>query len=235
MSLSCFHFPTFRPMPAVPSTPKGRRTWQQLLQAARRVFARDGFVNARMADIAEEAGLSMGALYRYFENKESVFEHLVADIHEELFTSSRATSHRFAADPFAALREANLGYLKHYYDNRDVMRTLVEAAAVDARFRDIWWEMRTRHSARFTQAVRDDFGITELGGIDAAIAADAMSCLVEQVAYVWYGHEDIHNRIVSLDQAAEVVTRAWHRLFFAPDGWSDLAAVASAPVKAHAR
>ena len=71
-----------RAVPAVPTTPKGRRTWQQLLEAARAVFARDGYVNARMADIAEEAGLSMGALYRYFENKESVFEHLVTDIHE---------------------------------------------------------------------------------------------------------------------------------------------------------
>ncbi|MDP1793910.1 MAG: helix-turn-helix domain-containing protein, partial [Acidimicrobiales bacterium] len=98
-------------MPAIPTTPKGRRTWQQLLEAARAIFARDGYVKARMADIAEEAGLSMGALYRYFENKESVFEHLVTDIHEELFTSSRAGDHHFATEPFAALREANLSYL----------------------------------------------------------------------------------------------------------------------------
>ncbi|MEZ5220294.1 MAG: TetR/AcrR family transcriptional regulator [Ilumatobacteraceae bacterium] len=208
-------------MPAVPTTPKGRRTWQHLLQAARAVFARDGYVNARMADIAEEAGLSMGALYRYFENKESVFEHLVAGIHEELFTSSRAGGHRFASEPFEALREANLGYLRHYFENRDVMRTLVEAAAVDSHFRDIWWQMRNRHSQRFTEAVRDQFGITQVGGIDAAVAADAMTCMVEQVAYVWYGHEAIHDRKVDLEEAAEVTTRAWYRLFFAPDGWQD--------------
>lgn len=208
-------------MPAVPTTPKGRRTWQHLLESARRVFARDGYVNTRMADIADEAELSMGALYRYFENKESLFEHLVADIHEELFTASRAATHRFATEPFEALREANLGYLRHYYDHRDVMRTLVEAAAVDPHFREIWWQMRARHSARFTQAVHDEFGISSLAGIDAAIAADAMTCMVEQVAYVWYAHEDIHHRTVDLEQAAEVVTRAWHRLFFAPDSWVD--------------
>lgn len=205
-----------RVVPAVPSTPKGRRTWLQLLQAARDVFARDGYVNARMADIADEAHLSMGALYRYFENKESVFEHLVADIHEELFNSSRAVEHSFADDPYGALREANLGYLRHYFDNRDVMRALVEAAAVDSRFRDVWWRMRARHSERFTQALSTEFGITELDGIDAAVAADAMTCMVEQVAYVWYAHEDIHHRRVSLDEAAEIVTRAWYRLFF-PD------------------
>lgn len=208
-------------MPAVPTTPKGRRTWSQLLQAARTVFGRDGYVNTRMADIAEEAGLSMGALYRYFENKESVFEHLVTDIHEDLFSSSRSTEHRFATDPFAALREANLGYLRHYFDHRDVMRTLVEAAAVDPRFREVWWRMRTRHAERFTDAVRQHFGITELDGIDVRVATDAMTCMVEQVAYVWYAHEALHTRAVDLEEAAEVTTRAWFRLFFAPGGWSD--------------
>lgn len=212
-------------MPAVPTTPKGLATRQRLIQAARQVFARDGFVNTRMADIAQEAGLSLGALYRYFENKEDLFEQLVADIHEELFAASRPTEHRFEVEPFAALNEANLGYLSHYYEHRDVMRVLVEAGAVDPRFRDIWWKMRSRHSARFMQTARDAFGITDLGGIDPAIAADAMTCLVEQIAYVWYAHEERHDRDVSLDEAAEVVTRAWHRLFFAPDDWSDTAPV----------
>ena len=203
-------------MPAEPTTRKGRQTRQHLLAAARRVFARDGYVNARMADIASEAGMSMGGLYRYFEDKENVFAVLVADIHEELFTASRASTHDFAREPFAALREANLGYLRHYDEQRDVMRTLVEAAAVDPRFREIWWTMRSRHAARFTQAVHDSFGIDELDGIDVRTAADAMTCMVEQVAYVWYGHGDLHDRHVDLEEAAEVVTRAWFRLFFVP-------------------
>lgn len=180
------------------------------------MFARDGYVNARMADIADEANLSMGALYRYFDNKESVFEHLITDIHEELFTSSRAVEHDFAADPYGALREANLGYLRHYFEHRDVMRALVEAAAVEPRFRDIWWRMRTRHAERFTQAVRTEFGLDDLDGIDVRVAADAMTCLVEQVAYVWFAHEDLHHRRVGLEETADVVTRAWFRLFF-PD------------------
>jgi len=208
-------------MPAVPTTPKGLRTRQQLLDAARVVFARDGYVNARMADIAEQAELSMGALYRYFENKDSVFESLVTDIHEELFTSSRAENLDFAADPFAALREANRGFLRHYYDHRDVMRTLVEAAAVDVHFREIWWRMRSRHAERFTHALRANFDLGELAGLDVEGAADAMTCMVEQVAYVWYGHEAMHGREVAIDEAAEVTTRAWFRLFFAPADWDD--------------
>jgi AcrR family transcriptional regulator len=41
----------------------------QILQAAAQVFLRKGFTAARMEDIAREAGLSVGNLYRYFENK----------------------------------------------------------------------------------------------------------------------------------------------------------------------
>lgn len=201
-------------MAAVPTTPKGLRTRQQILDGARAVFGRDGFVNARMVDVATEAGISLGGLYRYFANKEDLFEQLIADVHEELYTSSRAQRASLADSPFEALREANLAYLTHYSAHRDVMRALVEAAAVDPHFRQIWWAMRSRHAARFTQAVSDDFGIVDLDGVAASLAADAMACLVEQVAYVWYAHADIYEHAVDLEQATEVVTRAWYRLFF---------------------
>ncbi|MCB1256901.1 MAG: TetR/AcrR family transcriptional regulator [Microthrixaceae bacterium] len=207
--------------PTIPTTPKGRRTRQQLLDAARAVFGRDGYVNTRMSDIALEANLSMGALYRYFANKDSIFEDLVSGIHEELFSSSRSVGHNFAKEPFDALKEANLGFLQHYFDNRDVMRTLVEAAAVDQRFRDIWWGMRARHVERFLQALEVEYGVTELDGVDIASAADAAACMVEQIAYVWFGHEAIQPRKVDVDEAAEIATRAWFRLFFTPENWDD--------------
>ena len=77
--------------------------------------------------------------------------------------------------------------------------------------------MRRRHTERFTDAVREHFGITSIDGIDAGIAADAMTCMVEQVAYVWYGHEAIHHRTVDLERAAEITSLAWYRLFFGHD------------------
>jgi len=44
----------------------------QILEAAMKVFARSGLNNARMDDIAEEAGLSKGALYWYFNSKDEI-------------------------------------------------------------------------------------------------------------------------------------------------------------------
>lgn len=202
-------------MGAVPTTPKGKRTRDQILVAARRVFARLGYVNATMSAIAEESGLSLGGLYRYFGNKEDVFESLIGDIHDELYRASGRTTHDFGTDPYDALLDANRGYLEHYYANRDVMRALIEAANVDARFRDVWFRMRERHVDRFVTALAEKHGIDRVGGQSARLMAEAAACMVEQSAYVWYAHEELRSQTVAVDDAAAIVTHAWHGLFFA--------------------
>lgn len=45
-----------------------------ILDAAVRVFARNGYHTSRVADIAEEAGIAHGLLYHYFASKEEVLE-----------------------------------------------------------------------------------------------------------------------------------------------------------------
>jgi TetR/AcrR family fatty acid metabolism transcriptional regulator len=45
-----------------------------LLDAAVRVFARNGFHGARVGDIAEEAGVAHGLLYHYFSSKDEVLQ-----------------------------------------------------------------------------------------------------------------------------------------------------------------
>jgi AcrR family transcriptional regulator len=46
---------------------------EQILEAAVKVFARRGFGNATVAEIAEEAGVAPGTIYIYFEDKEDLF------------------------------------------------------------------------------------------------------------------------------------------------------------------
>lgn len=47
---------------------------RELLDAASRVFARKGFRQSRVGDIAEEAGVAHGLLYHYFRSKDEVLE-----------------------------------------------------------------------------------------------------------------------------------------------------------------
>jgi AcrR family transcriptional regulator len=212
------------PLSAEPTTPKGRRTRDHLLGAALTVFARDGYVNARMSDVADEAEISMGGLYRYFANKEDLFAQVIADLHEELYRSSTATEHDFRTHPYEALLEANRGYLQVYSEKRDVMRAFIQAAHVEDRFRDFWWQMRNRHVDRFVAALKRFHGITEVNGVDAALAAESVACMVEQVAYVWYAQQTLHGSEVGLDDAASTVAHTWYTTFFTSDGQEGRAA-----------
>ena len=45
---------------------------QQILDAAVRVFARNGFYNSRVSDIAREAGIASGTIYLYFKTKDEI-------------------------------------------------------------------------------------------------------------------------------------------------------------------
>ncbi|MCA0356200.1 MAG: TetR/AcrR family transcriptional regulator [Proteobacteria bacterium] len=57
-------------------SPEIRR--QQILDAACERVRQSGFHGASMADIAKAAGLSVGQIYRYFENKEAIIAAIVA-------------------------------------------------------------------------------------------------------------------------------------------------------------
>jgi AcrR family transcriptional regulator len=46
---------------------------EQILEAARKVFATQGFHNTRMSDIAQATGVSQGTLYHYFNSKDELF------------------------------------------------------------------------------------------------------------------------------------------------------------------
>ena len=52
--------------------------------AAKEIFEENGFLDARISDIAERAGLSHGSFYHYFESKEEVFREVAAEVDERL-------------------------------------------------------------------------------------------------------------------------------------------------------
>ena len=73
----------------------------EILEAAGRCFARDGFRSASISDICQEANISPGHLYHYFENKEAIVRAIAeitvaeADMHLEVMSSE--------ADPITTL------------------------------------------------------------------------------------------------------------------------------------
>ena len=68
--------------PLIDSSNADRRS--QILDAALVCFAKRGFHQTSMHDISGEAGISVGLIYRYFENKEAVISAMAARHKEEI-------------------------------------------------------------------------------------------------------------------------------------------------------
>jgi AcrR family transcriptional regulator len=66
-------------------------TRRQLLRAASRLFLRDGFVATSLANIADEAGVTKGAVYSNFESKEDLFLALLREplVSSEMYAPSQ--------------------------------------------------------------------------------------------------------------------------------------------------
>lgn len=78
------------------------RRRQQILDAARRCFARQGFYETSMQDVFREAGLSAGAVYRYFKSKDELVQAISASVFDRM---AAAIEGALAEEPVPGLDE----------------------------------------------------------------------------------------------------------------------------------
>ena len=78
---------------------------QQIIEAAVRVFARKGYYNSRVSDIAREAGIAAGTIYLYFKTKDDILVTLFRDKMTEFVDAMRKA---IAAEPDAASKVRRL-------------------------------------------------------------------------------------------------------------------------------
>src|SRR5688500_12881253 len=62
---------------------------EQIIEAAIRVFARAGYYNSRVSDIAREAGIAAGTIYLYFKTKDEILVTLFREKMAEWVASVR--------------------------------------------------------------------------------------------------------------------------------------------------
>ncbi len=66
---------------------KAEQTEKKLLQCAKEEFLEKGFIGANMRSIAQRAGMTTGAIYRYYEDKDALFRTLTRSVLEECDSS----------------------------------------------------------------------------------------------------------------------------------------------------
>ncbi len=72
---------------AAPTAPEGKR--ERILDAAIKVFAAEGFYNAKVSQIAQQAGVADGTIYLYFKSKDDLLITLFEDRMERVNANLR--------------------------------------------------------------------------------------------------------------------------------------------------
>ena len=110
-------------------------TRAKILQAAKKEFLDKGFAGTNVRTIAEKAGVTTGALYNLFNNKDGIFEALVSGVFDEFLNtmshSDLLESQNFGmktSDLSAIIELSQRRFLRiidFFYDNWDAMKLIV--------------------------------------------------------------------------------------------------------------
>jgi AcrR family transcriptional regulator len=189
-----------------PATARGVRTRQALVHAAREIFERDGFLDARITDITARAGVAAGSFYTYFTSKEDAFEAVMSEVEEEML-HPRLREIADRDDPVRVIEAANRAYLSSYRRNAKLMGLMEQVAQIDERFRRMRLERARAFQRRNAQALirLQQRGLAD-PQLDPMLAAQALSVMVSRMAHLRYvqGFGS-----ASLSELAQTLTQLW--------------------------
>jgi TetR/AcrR family fatty acid metabolism transcriptional regulator len=92
---------------------------ESILRAATRVFARNGYFNSKVADIAREADVADGTVYLYFKSKEDILHSIFDQNMAEAIAAGRVLIEKLR-DPGEKLRRIAMLHLERLGADRDL-------------------------------------------------------------------------------------------------------------------
>jgi len=188
------------------STDRGRRTRAVLLGAAREVFERDGYLEARVADIARQAGVAHGTFYTYFDSKREVFRAVMAVVRDEIAEAITVPGGEGPTSVVERLDLTNRRFLDVYRRNRRLMLLFEQVATIDPEIGEYRQRGRRAHIDRIAGAIErlQRRGLAD-GELDARTAAAALVSMLTNFAYHWLAMgEDFDEEL-----AKRTLTRLW--------------------------
>jgi len=168
----------------------------QILEAALAVFARLGFQQTRMDDIAEQAGLSKGALYLYYKSKDAIIAALLKYFFTQEFKRLQAfveSDHEVSVHDQLMALTRQLAAAMHWMAR--LMPIAFEFYAIAGRDQEVrqflqeYYHDYRRELARLIQRgiERDEFRT-----IDAQATATTLAALYEGLALLYFVDPEAH-------------------------------------------
>jgi AcrR family transcriptional regulator len=193
--------------PETSLTARAARTRAKLVQAARTVFEKRGYLDARVSDITKAAKVAHGTFYTYFPSKREIFLQVITDVANDLFS---ATSHHLTGPRKMSERieHANRRYLEVYARNATIVALMEQAATFrgDDEFRQIRRDVRRAFVARTEHSIESLQAAGQADtSLDAHLTADALGSMVDNFAFVHF----VLGESVDFEKAVSHLTKLW--------------------------
>jgi len=98
---------------------KNYEKYKRIIDAATKVFAKKGFYNAKVSEIAHEAGIADGTIYIYFNHKDDILISLFEEKMKEVLDNMKKQI-SLESDPLKKIEKFALVHLKLIQDNKDI-------------------------------------------------------------------------------------------------------------------
>lgn len=187
--------------PAKQLTSRGKRTRQQLLDAAELVFGEKGFEQSSIAEITQRAEVALGTFYVYFENKHAIFVELVEQLGERL----RKTLSVAVKEKTTRLDKERAGFRAFFEfagKHRNLYRIVRQAEFVDE---PVYLNYYRKLAKAYARGLEQSMTSGELGRFDPEVIAYALMGVADFIGMrfvIWDKPEEL-DRVV--DEVCEFV------------------------------
>ncbi len=157
-----------------------------ILRAAGKVFARRGYFNSKVADIARQAGVADGTVYLYFKSKDDVLISLVDQLMDDFISEGRAQLAKIS-DPREKLLKLARMHLSALGRDRDLAVVFQVELRQSTKFME---RFSTTKMAEYLGLIREAFEEGQRQGIfrkdlHAKIVAKMMFGSLDEMATNW--------------------------------------------------
>ncbi|HEX4107890.1 MAG TPA: TetR/AcrR family transcriptional regulator [Solirubrobacteraceae bacterium] len=192
------------------SNSRGRRSRERLLRAAADCFGERGYSATRISDITAAAGMSQGAFYRHFKDKNDILVEALREPLDELLATT-AVGAGLEIDR-AALTAGNTAFFAIYARHRKVMRVIREAAALhEPGLVELWLGVRGKYVERIVRWLQELQAAGRLETRDVQLMAEALGSVLDQMAYTRIGLSTAPTSEQEIELLGQVTGEIWYR------------------------
>ena len=191
---------------AGPLTGKGQARKAALLDAARRVFEKRGFLDTRVADIVAEARVAQGTFYTYFDSKDAVFQAVATGVVGEMLVALRADTH--TGTPYERAYAAMERFVDSYRPRARIIALVEQVGTFTPELKHLRLQVREAFVERAARGIahQQEAGIADKS-LDPVLTAEVLGAMVDHTCYVWLNL----GRDFDRDALLRTLTTVWVR------------------------